>query len=206
MGLALGLFACAEDVPSPGLQFVDAGGDACVAPASDDDGGASCSAVCANEHPHSRNPEQHISAPWPASAYNSSPPSSGAHCDSWSQYGVAYGESAPLPACHFLHNLEHGAIALLYNCPDGCPEIVEALEALMASPPDDPNCPFARIVLTPYAEMSAKVAAAAWGFTWSSDCFDGDAVDSLRAFIEAHQGTAGHAPEPRVCSHGSIAP
>jgi hypothetical protein len=206
LALALLGVACGDDIPNPGFQFVDAGADACVALPSDEDGGSSCSAVCGNEHPHDRSAAQHISSPWPASAYNSSPPSSGAHCAEWSAYGVAYDARAPLPACYFLHNLEHGAVALLYNCPEGCPEIVAELEALVAAPPDDPDCPFSRVLLTPYTEMDAKVAAAAWGFTWTSDCLEGDAIDSLRAFIEAHQGSRGDAPEARVCSHGAITP
>jgi hypothetical protein len=208
LALALGSAACGDDVPNPGLQVVDAGGDACMPSASDDDGGdgEACGAVCGSEHPHDRTPAPHISAPWPASAYNSSPPSSGGHCAEWSSYGVAYDEAAPLPACYFLHNLEHGAVVLLYNCPEGCPEVVAELEALVASPPQDPNCAASRILLTPYAEMDAKVAAAAWGFTWTSDCLEGDAIDSLRAFVEAHQGTRGDAPEPRVCVDGAIRP
>jgi hypothetical protein len=95
---------------------------------------------------------------------------------------------------------------LLYNCPRGCPEIVEVLAGIMAAPPDDPDCIAPRLVLTPYEEMDATVAAAAWGYTWTADCIDADARGSLVAFIEAHIGTRGDAPEPAVCGNGGFAP
>jgi hypothetical protein len=144
-----------------------------------------------------------VAAPLPASSYNSSPPSSGPHCGAWGAYDT-FDADFPLPACNFLHNLEHGAIALLYNCPDGCAEITDVLEAIMANPPEDTGCIKPRLVLTPYSDMDVKVAAAAWGFTWTSDCMDDAARESLEAFITAHIGGSGDAPEPDVCGDGSV--
>jgi hypothetical protein len=111
-----------------------------------------------------------------------------------------------LPACNFVHNLEHGAIALLYNCAQGCPAIVASLQAIIDDPPRDPDCAASRLLLTAYSEMQPRVAAAAWGYTWTSDCLDTAAEESLRAFIEAHLGSGGDAPEPTVCPGGSVAP
>jgi hypothetical protein len=159
----------------------------------------------AQEHEHDSMPAMHVPVPLPASTYNSSPPSSGPHCPAWGRYAV-YGEDAPLPACNFLHNLEHGAIALLYNCLDGCDEIVADLEQVIADAPDDPECgAVKRLLLTPYAEMDATIAAAAWGYTWTADCLDDGARASLLDFIAAHRGPAGDAPES-VCGDGSIGP
>lgn len=203
--LAACLAACGDDLPNPGLQVVDGGVDGCVTAPSDEDADDSCGRACPRQHPHTSEPTPHISSAYPASAYNSSPPSSGAHCGEWSRYGVAY-ERSPLPACYFLHNLEHGAVVLLYNCPEGCPEIVEALEGLLAAPPADPDCAEPRVILTPYAEMDAKVAAAAWGYTYTTDCFDDGTLEELRAFITAYQGSSGDAPERQICAHGSIVP
>jgi len=159
----------------------------------------------AQEHEHDSMPAAHVQVPLAASSYNSSPPSSGPHCPVWGRYTV-YGDDAPLPACNFIHNLEHGAIVLLYNCPDGCDETVAALEQVIADAPDDPECgAVKRLLLTPYAEIDTTIAAAAWGFTWTADCLDGGARDSLLEFIAAHRGPAGDAPES-VCVDGSVAP
>lgn len=157
------------------------------------------------EQVHDSTAQMHIAEPLPASAYDSSPPSHGPHCGTWGYYAT-YGEARPLPACNFVHNLEHGAVVLLYNCPDGCADVVAQLQGILDAPPDDPDCLVPRLVLTPYAEMEARVAASAWGFTWTSDCFDDAARQALIAFIEAHLGSAGDAPEPTVCGNGGFAP
>lgn len=154
-------------------------------------------------------PAPHIDAGLDPAAYNSRPPSSGLHCAEWGAY-TTFTEQAPLPACNFVHNLEHGAIVFFYNCPLGCPEIVAGLKQVMADTPDDPNCSASfgikRLVLTPYAEMEATVAAAAWGYTWTSSCptLDSDARNSLLNFVGAHWG--GDAPEPTMCNNGTVTP
>jgi hypothetical protein len=64
--------------------------------------------------------------------YASRPPASGPHYASVApRYGVY--EQAP-PTGQWLHNLEHGAVAILYNCPEGCPEIVQGLTELYPTP------------------------------------------------------------------------
>jgi hypothetical protein len=159
----------------------------------------------AQEHPHDSIAAMHVPQPLPASDYNSSPPSSGPHCGTWGQYTVF--ADPPLPACNFLHNLEHGAIVLLYNCPDDCPEIVQQLAQVIQDAPADRDCGNAkRLLLTPYADMDATIAAAAWGFTFTAECLDDAARSALLDFITAHQGSAGDAPEPTVCAGGSVAP
>lgn len=173
--------------------------------AVDSGGGAACIPTGTVEHEHTSEAAPHDDEALPASAYNSSPPSSGQHCNTWGEYGP-YVAARPLPACNFLHNLEHGAIVLLYNCPDGCPEITDVLGGILADPPTDPDCIAPRLVLTPYEEMDAKVAAVAWGFTWTSDCMDDAARDSLETFISAHIGSRGDAPEPTICGDGGFSP
>jgi hypothetical protein len=175
------------------------------AAAVDSGGGATCVPTGTVEHEHTSEAASHIDEALPASEYNSSPPSSGPHCNTWGEY-ASYGASRPLPACNFIHNLEHGAIVLLYNCPDGCTEITDVLGGILADPPTDPDCIAPRLVLTPYQEMDAKVAAVAWGFTWTSDCMDAAARDSLETFIAAHIGSRGAAPEPTICGNGGFSP
>jgi hypothetical protein len=199
--LALALASCSGG--SGDSRPVDAGrGDAQY------DAGTGVASECAprtREHEHDSEPAMHVLEPLPAESYNSSPPSSGPHCSTWGSYAVY--EEPPLPACNFVHNLEHGAVALLYNCPDGCEELVAALEEVIAEAPDDPDCGEGkRLLLTPYAEMEATVAAAAWGYTFTADCLDDGARAQLHAFIDAHIGSRGDAPEPTVCGNGALAP
>jgi hypothetical protein len=221
--LPLGCTGASSDADPPGGDPVDGsliptGGDGGKGPGPAPTGGdggkdplppalvdGGCVFTGAERHPHDSSPAPHVSAPLEASEYNSSPPSSGPHCNAWGQYAI-YGASAPLPACNFLHNLEHGAVALLYNCPEGCPDLQRALEAVFADPPADPDCATPRLLVTPYMEMDARIAAAAWGHTWTSDCWDDGARASLVAFIEEQIGSRGTSPEPMVCAGGSIGP
>lgn len=137
--------------------------------------------------------------------YNSNPPSSGPHCGSWGQYAI-YGDAKPLPRCNYIHNLEHGGVVLLYKCDGACPELVEALTTVRNSIVDA-ECPSAkRVILTPDADLDTPIAAAAWRNTWTSECANQAALDSLGQFIRDNLGGAGIAPESGVCSNGSITP
>jgi hypothetical protein len=205
--------ASAPDASGPEIILIDIDSGEVVddrepLDASTSDGSVGEAETCevrVEQHPRLAGP--HIGAPLPPSAYNSSPPSSGPHCDQWAQL-TTFTPARPLPACYFLHNLEHASVALLYNCPDGCTELAESLEQVKADSAADPDCTGKRVLITPYADMDAMIAAAAWGFTWTSDCpelFE-PARESLLEFIAAHLGSNGLAPEPRVCGDGAIAP
>lgn len=93
--------------------------------------------------------------------YNHYPPSSGAH---WSApaapatWGVY---SEPVQPEVWLHNLEHGGIVVLYNCPDGCPDTVAALKKLAEQVP---NSGFGnqKILVAPDAKIASKIVALAW--------------------------------------------
>jgi Protein of unknown function (DUF3105) len=144
------------------------------------------------------------------SDYGSDPPSSGLHCEAFGMY-TTFTEAKPLPLCNWVHNLEHGAVVLLYNCPTPCPEIVDGLEQVIAGPLPDPDCTGAglkRLILTPYDGMSARFAATTWGYTWTSNCDTITAADraALHDFIEEHWGTRGIAPEKDLCYQGSVTP
>jgi hypothetical protein len=131
--------------------------------------------------------------------WDSNPPSSGPHFPVWAAY-QAY--SSPVPRGYYVHNLEHGAIVLLYNCSSPCPEIVAALEAVSNTIPDDPLCSAldagvrVRSLVTPDPLLDVRVAAAAWGWTYRADCVD---VASLSSFAAAHYGQG---PEV-LCDNGT---
>jgi len=137
--------------------------------------------------------------------YNSNPPSSGPHCGTWGRYAI-FGDANPLPRCNYIHNLEHGAVVLLYKCDGACPDVVAALTAVRNTIIDS-QCPSAkRVIITPDANIDTPIAATAWQNTWTSDCVNQDAMASLTAFIRDNLGSEGLATESGVCSDGSVSP
>jgi hypothetical protein len=124
--------------------------------------------------------------------YQSDPPSSGAHYPTWARYAEY---ETPVQRGHYVHNLEHGAIVVLYR-PDAPAPTVDALRGAFRSVPDDPACGHKRALLTPDPLMQPQTAVVAAGFVLSSNCVDATAI---RAFVAAHRGRG---PED-VCAHGS---
>jgi hypothetical protein len=119
--------------------------------------------------------------------YSSNPPSSGPHYPEWASYGM---NDAPVDARYFVHNLEHGAIVLLYKCdqPDGCVDVRAALTRVVDGLPDDPLCdPSVRVraLISPDPDLEAPLAAVAWGWTYEAACLD---EASLTAFAHDHYG------------------
>lgn len=128
------------------------------------------------------------------------PPSSGNHYGVWARWGAW----RDLPRGNWVHNLEHGGVALLYQCPSGtCDATRDALVAAAAGFPGDPACgpvdaspPRVRVVITNDREITTPVAASAWGAVYEATCVD---APSLRQFYAMF---AGHAPED-LCADGS---
>jgi hypothetical protein len=108
------------------------------------------------------------------------PPTSGDHCGSTLSCRVHATEQN---RCVWLHNLEHGHAVFLYNCPEGCPEIVASLDALR----QDAGL---RAVVAPDSRIPNRVAALLWRRSWVSDTVDPRAVRCLLKHQDAE------APEP----------
>ncbi len=130
-------------------------------------------------------------------AYRSNPPSSGNHFPYWGTWGA---HDPALERGHYVHNLEHGGVALLYKC-DGsaCPDAA-GLRAFMDGRPQDPICTApvrARFILTADASIPTAIAATAWGHVYLADCLD---TTTLGAFVDAHYGKG---PEA-VCAQGQV--
>lgn len=129
-------------------------------------------------------------------SYASNPPSSGNHYPIWAAFR-SY--DAPVPEGFLVHDLEHGAIVLTYNCPTGCAGEVAAAQAFIDALPVDPLCPEAgparRVVMTPDPRLTTKWAASAWTWTLRAGCFE---ASSFGAFVAAHYA---HAPEDE-CADG----
>lgn len=139
---------------------------------------------------------QHVPVGTPLS-FASNPPASGSHYPYWGRWAE---HTSPLPRGNYVHNLEHGGVALLYRCSGSCPEIVAGLRAVMNAQPQDARCtpPIrSRILLTPDPDLDVPVAAAAWTYTYRADCVD---APSLSAFIRDHYDQASES----LCADGSV--
>lgn len=104
------------------------------------------------------------------------PPTSGDHASCWAEWTV---HADAVPDENWVHNLEHGGVAFLYDCPGGCSAAVEAMAALHAELPEG------RALVSPYADMVSSFAAVAWGARLLADCFE---AETFRAFFDAHVG------------------
>jgi hypothetical protein len=126
------------------------------------------------------------------------PPASGSHLGQWGSWST---HPSPLPRGNYLHNLEHGGVALLYNCDPACPDVVRQLEAIAEAFPVDPLCQAVglrnRILITADPDLGSRVGAAAWTHAYRADCVD---KAHLRAFVDQHYGMG---PEA-LCGQGSV--
>jgi hypothetical protein len=129
--------------------------------------------------------------------WGSNPPSSGSHYGTWTAFKEY---TTPIPEGFWVHDLEHGAVVLTYNCPSGCAADVDAARAFIAALSDDAVCLQTagvrrRVILTPDPKLDVPFAASAWGFTLKANCFDPVRFGN---FVAAHYG---HGPED-ICSDG----
>ena len=122
-----------------------------------------------------------------AVCYGTMPPSSGNHYPSWPVYKTY---STPVPWGYMVHGLEHGAVEVVYNCPNGCADEVAAAQAWIDSLPTDTPCGMPpRVVLAPDPTLDVRWAATSWGWTLRTLGFDRAA---FQQFFTAHYD---HGPE-----------
>jgi len=129
-------------------------------------------------------------------AEGSVPPAGGDHYGSWAAF-QSY--DFAIPHGYLIHSMEHGAVVLYYNCPEGCAAEVDEVKAWLDALPEDPLCTgtgaLRRAVLTPDPSLDVRWAMSAWGETLRADCFDST---RFRTFYDAHYGRA---PE-QFCNAG----
>jgi hypothetical protein len=126
---------------------------------------------------------QHVAEPT-AVRYTANPPASGNHWPMWQEPWGDY--PTELPRERWVHNLEHGGVVLLYNCPLGCEDIHQQLVAIRnGTRPDRYNS--VRILVTPDSVMPHKVAAVAWLWRWQGDSVD---MNAIQCFIQSRYDRA----------------
>ncbi len=101
--------------------------------------------------------------------YSDPPPSSGDHDPCWARWGA---HTNPVPDENWVHNLEHGGVVFLFDCPGDCTAQVADLTDLV----EDLGS-FA--LLTPYSPMPARFAAVSWGWRYVTDCYEREAFESF---------------------------
>lgn len=113
--------------------------------------------------------------------YDENPPSSGPHRPMWGRWG----EYEYMPPQRYIHNLEHGGIAILYH-PCVEKDLIDSLRTLACSRTDDDGGEF-RWILTPYVDLPTNIAIVAWEWTYLNDCFDWHSINN---FIDDHYRNA----------------
>ncbi|MGE0398384.1 MAG: DUF3105 domain-containing protein, partial [Kofleriaceae bacterium] len=86
---------------------------------------------------------------------------------------------------NWVHNAEHGGVILLWNCPDGCQDVVDQLLDVARNANPDSSCTapvtkrviVARDLLLP---EGVQVAAVAWNAYYTASCFDPYVATFLR--------------------------
>ena len=120
-------------------------------------------------------PADHVAEGTPVE-YNSRPPTSGPHYAAWyPSYGVLNEMVDPRT---WVHNLEHGAMVMLYNCPEGCPDLVQQIRELHNTLPRSRNAKAGvpRMLVMPYTDMDSRIAVVAWGWLLELDQFDAEQI------------------------------
>ncbi len=119
--------------------------------------------------------------------YKFYPPTSGPHYSVPGTAPAPWGTVDTLVEGQFVHNLEHGGIAILYDCPSGsdCATLKDKLTNYVKNlAPAEPAFGEVKIVMTPYSRgMQKKVALVAWHYIEFLDSYDQNAITS---FYENH--------------------
>ncbi len=118
--------------------------------------------------------------------YAQEPPTSGDHNACWAAWGA---HTEQVAAENWVHNLEHGGVVFLYDCPDGsCPDEVTQLEDYAATLPEG------RWVLSPYEPAPLPYSVVSWEYELELGCFD---LPVMQDFFDLH---VGHGPENTISS------
>lgn len=130
--------------------------------------------------------------------YEFCPPTSGPHYND-SRFGPiatrSYGADDAVDPQGWIHNLEHGQLAILYRCPEGCDEAAQAaLAALQQQLPPSPLCEFPAnrsVVVARFDDLPTPYAAVVWGRAMFLDSLD---VAEITTFSEQ---SVDRGPEPQ---------
>ncbi len=112
--------------------------------------------------------------------YKHFPPSSGLHYGKILNWGF-YNEAVPPE--YWVHNLEHGGIVILYNCPSTCKDTEDAIWQVVQQAPPETQFNEVKILVTPNSQIDHKVIALAWDTELDLDTAD---LTALLDFYNRH--------------------
>lgn len=113
-------------------------------------------------------------------SYSTEPPNTGSHFAlPWRNMGES---SDPVPRGRYVHSFEHGAVGLLYNCPNGCNSQLAIYRAVLQANAALPVFMSADPDLIPGADGNA-FAAVAWSWALTGSSLD---QASLNCFVQQH--------------------
>ncbi len=118
--------------------------------------------------------------------YQHQPPTSGSHYSQSGVAPVAWQTIGTLQPEVWVHNLEHGGIVVLYNCPSGCDDLQRQLTSYVNSiVPPEPQYGEYKIIMSPYSDGMGthKVALLAWD---RIEFLDGYDQTNITTFYESH--------------------
>jgi hypothetical protein len=125
--------------------------------------------------------------PSTTATYKFYPPTSGPHYNVQGFAPVPWQTIATLQDGQYIHNLEHGGIAILYNCPSGsdCTTLKNQLEKYVKDlAPAEPTFNEVKLVMSPYSQgMQKKIALVAWHYVDFLDSYD---QNEITRFYENH--------------------
>src|SRR5579864_1934420 len=133
-------------------------------------------------------PHTHINPPATVT-YNHNPPTSGCH------YNLGYGSAPiqtgvynqPVQSEYWIHNLEHGYIVVLYNCPTGCDTQFQALRTWYHQLPPDQGFPYPKVIVLPFTGMDVPFAAVSWDWY---DPIPSFSIAEVQRFYDNHKDQA----------------
>ncbi|MCH7952795.1 MAG: DUF3105 domain-containing protein [Chloroflexi bacterium] len=116
--------------------------------------------------------------------YNSNPPTSGPHADTFAPVGVS---ELPVAKEVAVHNMEHAGVVVWYNCQaepaldaDACAALRDQLSQVVFQEVADGNA----VLMTAYSLMDRRIALTAWGYLDTFEEFDEARV---RAFVNTFE-------------------
>lgn len=113
--------------------------------------------------------------------YKNAPPSSGTHYPQWLRYGVY---AQPVPPGYWVHNLEHGAVVVLFKCETNCQDVAaQVLKVYQTMRPGKYGD--IKMIGTPYNNMPRNFAVVAWGRVDDFDTLDAERIKKFYdAFVD----------------------
>lgn len=127
--------------------------------------------------------------------YNTTPPTSGPHYPGLAPWGT---NRQSQRYEQVIHNLEDGGVIVYYQCPEGCPELIDQLSEVVKPYADGGR----KVMLVPndptwtengnqplHEDMGTAIALTSWQRIDKFDDFD---ADRIRAFIDRYEGIDQH--------------